>query len=112
MEIQDFFLIAVGDQYQIEVSACGNHLIERTEFFKAQGALVLVCVCFLQTVRKVFFEPEITLSVWVIRDNHPAKETYVPPHTRQKRISLKPSNMMELVHRLSLEGGEDSELLN
>lgn len=28
MEVQDFFLIAVGDQNQVEVSACGNHLVE------------------------------------------------------------------------------------
>lgn len=48
VKIQDFFLIAVGDHYQVEVSASGNHLVKRTEFFKAQRALVLVCVCFLQ----------------------------------------------------------------
>ncbi len=28
VEIHDFFLIAVGDHYQVEVSACGNHLVE------------------------------------------------------------------------------------
>lgn len=53
VEIQDFFLIAVGDHYQIEVPACGNHLVEWTEFFKAQRALVLICVCFLQIETKV-----------------------------------------------------------
>lgn len=52
VEIQDFFLIAVGDHNQVEVSACGNHLVERTELFKAQRALVLVCVCFLQITTK------------------------------------------------------------
>lgn len=54
VEIHDFFLIAVGDHYQVEVSACGNHLVERTEFFKAQRALVLVSVCFLQITTKYF----------------------------------------------------------
>lgn len=76
VKIHDFFLTAVGDHYQIEVPACGNHLVEWTEFFKAQRALVLVCVCILQITTKVYYEQEIglPLSVCVIWDNHPAKE--------------------------------------
>lgn len=36
VKIHDFLLIAVRDHYQIEVPPCGNHLVERAEFFKAQ----------------------------------------------------------------------------
>lgn len=67
MEIQDFFLIAVGDQNQVEVSACGNHLVEWTKFIKAERALVLVRVCFLQIVAKTFYDVCLSLSTfWMI----------------------------------------------
>ena len=65
VKIHDFLLVAVGDHYQIEVSASGNHLVERAEFFKAQRALVLICVCILQITTKVSYEQEITLAVCV-----------------------------------------------
>lgn len=52
VEIHDFLLIAVGDHYQVEVSARGNHLVERAEFFEAQRALVLICICILEITRK------------------------------------------------------------
>lgn len=59
VEIHDFLLIAVRDHYQIEVPPCGNHLVERAEFFKGQWALVLVCVCVLQiTSKKKHFRSE------------------------------------------------------
>lgn len=73
VKIHNLFLIAVGDHYQVQVSACGNHLIERTEFFKAQRALVFVCVCVLQITTKIFYN---TLSVC---DLQPCKRKYVPP---------------------------------
>lgn len=101
MEIHDFFLIAVGDQDQIEVSAGGNHLVERTEFLEAQRALVLVCVCFLQILTQVFSEPEISVSVcvWCEITTLPKKICTTMHHIHLRDISLSSPNMMELVHR-------------
>lgn len=52
MQIHHFLLVAVGDHDQVEVSTCGNHLVEGAELIEAQRTLDLICVCFLQMITK------------------------------------------------------------
>lgn len=47
--VQVVFVVAVGEQEEVQIPAGWHHLIERAELFKSQCPLVVICVSFLHT---------------------------------------------------------------